>query len=196
MIQTLALLLSLVGQIDWRQAGQFLDFHSPSCGPCRSMRPAIDALVKANIPSRRSMSSQDAAAANRYGVTAVPTQILVDRGSDKELSRKVGASPAQEIANWYLAEAAMNRTPKRKPSQSNPRGPPQASANPKPWETVVRIRVIGSRSTGFGSGTIISSTDNEAIVATCAHIFHLDDRKEAKRASSRRRSPSTFSMAS
>ena len=26
----------------------------------------------------------------------------------------------------------------------------------------------------FGSGTIVSSTDDEAIILTCAHIFHVD----------------------
>jgi thiol-disulfide isomerase/thioredoxin len=52
-----------------------------------------------------------------------------------------------------------------------------AFTNPKPWETVVRIRVIGDRSTGFGSGTVIHSTPEESIILTCAHIFKLDGRK-------------------
>jgi thiol-disulfide isomerase/thioredoxin len=54
-----------------------------------------------------------------------------------------------------------------------------AFANPKPWETVVRIRVIGSRSTGFGSGTVIYSTPEESLILTCAHIFKIDGRKQA-----------------
>jgi hypothetical protein len=52
-----------------------------------------------------------------------------------------------------------------------------AFSNPKPWETVVRIRIIGSRSTGFGSGTVISSTEKESLILTCAHIFKIDGRK-------------------
>jgi thiol-disulfide isomerase/thioredoxin len=55
--------------------------------------------------------------------------------------------------------------------------PEPAFANPKPWETVVRIRVIGSRSTGFGSGTVISSNEHESLILTCAHIFKIDGRK-------------------
>ena len=54
-----------------------------------------------------------------------------------------------------------------------------AFTNPKPWETVVRIRVIGNRSTGFGSGTVIYSTPEESLILTCAHIFKLDGRKQA-----------------
>jgi thiol-disulfide isomerase/thioredoxin len=50
--------------------------------------------------------------------------------------------------------------------------------NPKPWETVVRIRVLSNFSTGFGSGTIIHSTPEESLILTCAHIFKLDGRKQ------------------
>jgi thiol-disulfide isomerase/thioredoxin len=52
--------------------------------------------------------------------------------------------------------------------------------NPKPWETVVRIRVEDSRFTGFGSGTIIHSTPDESLILTCAHIFKLNGRKQAR----------------
>ena len=55
--------------------------------------------------------------------------------------------------------------------------PEPAFTNPKPWETVVRIRVIGDRSTGFGSGTVIYSTPEESLILTCAHIFKIDGRK-------------------
>jgi thiol-disulfide isomerase/thioredoxin len=51
--------------------------------------------------------------------------------------------------------------------------------NPKPWECVVRIRVLGNHSTGFGSGTIIHSTPQESIILTCAHIFKVEGRKQA-----------------
>jgi len=51
--------------------------------------------------------------------------------------------------------------------------------NPKPWETVVRIRVLSPHSVGFGSGTIIHSTPNESLILTCAHIFKLDGRRQA-----------------
>ncbi len=59
----------------------------------------------------------------------------------------------------------------------------QASAepefhNPKPWETVVRIRVLSQGSIGFGSGTVISSSNDEAIILTCAHIFKLDGQRQ------------------
>jgi hypothetical protein len=57
---------------------------------------------------------------------------------------------------------------------ANPAGP-----NPKPWETVVRIKVHGQGSIGFGSGTVIYSTPEESIILTCAHIFKLEGRQQA-----------------
>jgi thiol-disulfide isomerase/thioredoxin len=51
--------------------------------------------------------------------------------------------------------------------------------NPKPWETVVRIRVLAQGSIGYGSGTVIQSTDKESLILTCAHIFKLDGFRQA-----------------
>jgi thiol-disulfide isomerase/thioredoxin len=51
--------------------------------------------------------------------------------------------------------------------------------NPKPWETVVRIKVLNNRSIGFGSGTIIHSTPEESLILTCAHIFKIEGRTQA-----------------
>ena len=53
-----------------------------------------------------------------------------------------------------------------------------AFANPHPAQTVVRIKVVGPHSTGFGSGTIIYSSPEEAIILTCAHIFALEGRNK------------------
>ena len=47
------------------------------------------------------------------------------------------------------------------------------NSKPAPWETVVRIKVQERGPLGFGSGAVISSTPEESIVLTCAHIFHV-----------------------
>jgi hypothetical protein len=49
---------------------------------------------------------------------------------------------------------------------------------PRPWETAVRVRVIGTSSIGFGSGTIIYSSSSESLLITCADIFKLDGRRQ------------------
>ena len=58
--------------------------------------------------------------------------------------------------------------------------------NPKPWETVVRIRVLAQGSVGFGSGTVIHSSPKETLILTCAHIFKLDGQRQAAPARSSR----------
>lgn len=57
------------------------------------------------------------------------------------------------------------------------------AAHPKPWQTVVRIVVHGGGVMGFGSGTIIESTDNHSLILTCAHIFKIDNARNQYRPS-------------
>jgi hypothetical protein len=64
------------------------------------------------------------------------------------------------------------------PEEPDDRDEPRFT-NPNPWETVVRIKVMGAHSIGFGSGTIIHSTPEESLIITCAHIFKLDGRRQA-----------------
>jgi hypothetical protein len=80
-------------------------------------------------------------------------------------------------------EAAPKRAPRE--ADADPESDADADAatqgeftNPNPWESSVRIKVIGSHSTGFGSGTIIHSTPDESLILTCAHIFHLEGQKQ------------------
>ena len=108
-----------------------------------------------------------------------------------ELARfyMAAAAKAQPPANSNAhvgsrEDAATGAGRRRRPSRSASRKPAGATTtiapktrreraepaftNPKPWETVVRIRVLSNRSTGFGSGTIIHSTPEESLILTCA----------------------------
>ena len=52
----------------------------------------------------------------------------------------------------------------------------QSPENPKPWETVVRIKMhLSAQEIGYGSGTIIYSSAGESLILTCAHIFKLSN---------------------
>lgn len=66
-----------------------------------------------------------------------------------------------------------------RPERDEPTGNEPVFENPKPWETVVRIRVLAQGSVGFGSGTIVYSTADEALILTCAHIFKLEGQRQA-----------------
>ncbi len=59
---------------------QLIYFHSPNCGPCRSMSPQVAALAE-KYPNVRSIDiSQDMATALKYNVRATPTTVLVRDG--------------------------------------------------------------------------------------------------------------------
>jgi thiol-disulfide isomerase/thioredoxin len=74
------------------------DLHSPDCGPCRSLAPLLDELVRryfhkvavAKIDTRRNPSS-----ASRYGIRGVPT-LLFFRGGNL-VDQLVGVPPESQL---------------------------------------------------------------------------------------------------
>ncbi len=71
--------------------------------------------------------------------------------------------------------------PETEPSKSHAAEPepalPLDLVKPRPWQTVVRIKIHGERSVAFGSGTVIVSNTKESVILTCAHIFKVDGGK-------------------
>ena len=168
-----------------------LDFTAEWCGPCRSMAPVVHALEARGLPVRAVDIDDESALAERYGVTGVPTFIVVD-SDGRELGRTSGARPAEDLIRLYqsgaaqLARAAAESRPTLRGQSPDPVTSDEARTLSEaviaqengrhydPWQTVVRIKVLDNRLVGFGSGTIIDSNENEALILTCAHIFHID----------------------
>ena len=168
-----------------------LDFHAEWCGPCRELRPTIDQLKNKGYPVRTVDIDKNPSLRDRYRITAVPTQVIVDP-KGRELVRNTGPRSATELVSLYskakvqLAnrakdaaddaegdEAVAARTGDRGDDDAD--SDPKGSSAPDPWKTGVRIRIESRHSAGFGSGTVVYSTDEEAIILTCAHIFHDDN---------------------
>ncbi len=189
------LLIALVATLPTDLGGSrepiMLDFTATWCGPCRSMRPVVDELARKGYPIKPVDVDKSPELAERYQVTGVPAFIVIDPSNGRELGRTEGARPAAELASLYNDARSKYKNqnhpdsdaPETADDTDSPPAEPAPAAssskvsqpNPNPWQTVVRIKVHGNGSIGFGSGTIISSTPTEAIILTCAHIFKLED---------------------
>jgi thiol-disulfide isomerase/thioredoxin len=104
-----------------------------------------------------------------------PAESASAPGESPEHSPSTAANDEEDVDAERTVRRAAGST---RTEEASPTPAPDFS-NPKPWETVVRIRVLGPRSTGFGSGTIIHSTPDESLILTCAHIFKLDGHRQA-----------------
>jgi hypothetical protein len=180
---TLVLVLLSTPGSQGADAPILLDFHSQNCGPCRDMRPAIDELISKNYPVKSVDTASFPNYVARYHIEHVPTFVVVD-ADGQELGRLEGARPASELAQMYLvakrqvAKASATTRPSQPVSElrDDEPGERDPAAKPKPWETVVRIRIPDGPYVGFGSGTIIYSSPEESVILTCAHIFKLKGR--------------------
>ncbi|MFO0888654.1 MAG: thioredoxin domain-containing protein [Isosphaeraceae bacterium] len=99
-------------------------------------------------------------------------------GEEDEEAADQAAADGQEAGDEDQAEAEAD--PRAQPEEQEESRERAAFENPKPWETVVRIKVLAQGSIGFGSGTVIHSTPDEALILTCAHIFKLDGPRQAR----------------
>lgn len=83
-----------------------VDCWAEWCGPCRSMSPQFEAAQR-QLPGVR-FAKLDTEAAQRsaaaYGIRSIPTLLLFRGG--KEVARRSGALPAQEIVSWVRSQVA------------------------------------------------------------------------------------------
>ena len=152
-IATLLVALIATSAADTTGDPVLLDFQAVWCGPCQQMAPEVEKLVSKGYPVKKVDINQSPKLSERYNVEAVPTFIVVD-AKGKELARTQGAMPASQLAAFYneakLKAAANGLEPRRRRRRSGrtrrrsraDRQPEIRSiVNPKPWETVVRIKM-------------------------------------------------------
>ena len=75
-----------------------VDFWAAWCAPCRALAPKVEAVADRHAGDMRVMKidvDQNPLIAQRYGVRAIPTLILFNRG--QEVARLVGAASEAEI---------------------------------------------------------------------------------------------------
>jgi len=172
-----------------------VQFASDACAPCRAMQPAVSRLISDGYPVQRIDVEKHPETARQFKVQGVPTFVLLV--GNREAGRVEGPASYDRLAEMFNAA----QTRQTQPSQTQPRHTqqpseialvsaeePAASASTtqtalQPTEfrgsspeqaalaASVRLRVEDATGFGFGTGTIIDTHDDEALVVTCGHLF-------------------------
>lgn len=153
-----------------------LDFMSPSCGPCRAMRPVMRQLIAVGYSVREVDASVEpgAGVAMRYRVTDLPTFVVLVDGQER--ARLVGGgNSAAKIAEMMqtatrIAAAEQARTQTAAPpvftdhAASGDAAPPADAAQPgrivtiDPQPPVARTSPRGPSPAAPGAAELVAAT--------------------------------------
>jgi thiol-disulfide isomerase/thioredoxin len=89
--------------------GVLLDFSAKWCGPCQSMEPIVHRLQQQGYPIRQVDADASPAALQRYGVTGLPTFVLIVRGQEVE---RISGSVSESTLRRMLAKIPRKPDPK------------------------------------------------------------------------------------
>ncbi len=162
-----------------------LNFHSDSCAPCAAMEPVVRRLASEGFDIRRVDVQQQQQLVRRFQVNQVPTFVAIASGH--EVDRVVGPTNYQRLRQMLGATDSRSTPSDLSTAQTwqpVPQGAAPVSANsghPGPgitdqakqlaMQASVRLRVEDSTGNSFGTGTVIDSRGEEALVITCGHLF-------------------------
>lgn len=184
---------------------ELVEFTARWCDQCREMDPLMEEVRARGYRVTQVDVDDQIDVAKHYGITQVPTILIVSRG--KVVDRIKGATtsealwphvqnavagrpmpPASPLAATRSAAgaaggAAAGSAPARatgatpaRPAQQAP-ALDHASLERRALEATVRLRVEDPNGQSFGSGTIVDVHGSEALILTCGHIFRDSEGK-------------------
>jgi thiol-disulfide isomerase/thioredoxin len=115
------------------------DFYSTSCGPCQMMMPIVHQLQAEGFPVRKIDVGQRPDLASRYGVSSVPTFILVIGG--REQTRLVGMQEESTL------RGLLAQIPQRKAAPAPAATLVESSPAPRPRRSTP-VRLVDDDSSG------------------------------------------------
>lgn len=101
----LALLATLAGVPRAGAETLLVEFTSPTCGPCRSMRPILRSMAREGYAIREIDVTRDPAIATRYRVNSWPTFLVLVDGCER--ARLVGATSQAQLVEMVHKAAAL-----------------------------------------------------------------------------------------
>ena len=147
-----------------------LDFYSDWCGPCREMKPTVDALADAGYNVQRINVDRQKSLAVKYGVERVPCFVAVAEG--QETDRIVGSCSYQRLEAMVTRRAPVISN--LKSQISNPKTPRPAWRYERPVghrAAVVRIYCQNNAATrSIGSGALVR-WNRRVVVLTARHVI-------------------------
>lgn len=147
-----------------QSAVEVLYFKSDLCAPCRQALPIVNAVHSESHPIRIIDSNEEHALFTQYKVDATPTFIAIEDGT--EIRRAEGVLHERDLRAMFAPGPVR---PKPSPQSE----PASALKNPSPYATAVRLRagIPGRKEEAVGSGTVVDSNGDSAVVLTCGHLF-------------------------
>ena len=157
-----------------------LDFYSDWCGPCRAMKPTVDALATAGYNVQRINVDRQKSLAVKFGIERVPCFVAVAEG--QETDRIVGSCSYQRLEAMITRRV---RVPLAKPVPPsvisnlkseirNPKSPRPAWRYERPVShraAVVRIYCQNNAATrSIGSGALVR-WNGRVVVLTARHVI-------------------------
>ncbi len=92
--------------------GVLLDFSAKWCGPCQSMEPTVHRLQQQGFPIRQIDADASPVVLQRYGVTGLPTFVLIVRGREVE---RISGPVSESTLRRMLAKIPEKPDPKPEP---------------------------------------------------------------------------------
>ena len=184
-----------------------IDFSSTHCGPCRAMAPVLAQLERSGVPVRHVDVNREPAMANRYGIRQTPTFVVVSAGKEvtrlvgmqnieklrsalsinragplistgSDLGQNRTGAPQTRLAPAHASSVAQTLTAAPRPSRSEAMPSlSMASGIERAEAATVRLRVHDGNGFGAGTGTIIDTNGEYALVLTCGHLFRENQGK-------------------